>query len=419
MTPKQSKYLWAFEIRNSQSRPINWMKQYLDTNQASSIIAECEKWESDKTFDQTERTQSCLKSYNPYFKFNDLTPKTITDTVIETKEVVKEIVVEREIIKTITLTQDMSLDDVIPAILPLVKGATHLQDLFDAKQPILQDSKTSKDYYKPENFDTILAAVKNPKIHVLLKGPAGSGKSLMGRELSKHLKLDFFCMSCSGGMRYAHIFGGDRMFIDKVSGKTITEFELSNLMQAIQKPCLILMDELFTLDGDLLMGLNGLFEVNTGQIETKGGLVTIHPECLVMAATNTDGRNNDRNHVGAKRVDGSSLDRFATFHHDYSKSVERNILNKLPKLHRQDVSQWLIKLRKELKLANITFDPSTRRLQTCVEQINGSGLPCDVAFNSAFLGQLSPMELKKIGLDKLETTRKNEPVIDDTTKELF
>ena len=407
MTPKQSKYLWAFEIRNSQARPISWMNTGLAVNGAGVIIGACEKWENDKTYEHESVVNKALRPYSLNFKFNDTTtPHAKTETVIETKEVIKTI--EKEVIKTITITQDMSLDDIIPAILPVVKGATHLQDLFDAKQPALPSSQASKDYYKPDNFDTILAAVKNPKIHVLLKGPAGSGKSLMGRELSKQLNLDFFCMSCSGGMRYSHVFGGDRMFVDPDTKQTITEFELSNLMQAIQKPCLILMDELFTLDGDLLMGLNGLFEPATGQIETKGGLVSIHPECLVMAATNTDGRNNDRNHVGAKRVDGSSLDRFATFHHDYSKSVEKNILNKLPKLHRQDVSSWLTKLRQELKLANITFDPSTRRLQTCVEMINGSGLSPDIAFKSAFLGQLSSMELKKIGLDALETTRKAE-----------
>jgi len=409
MTPKQSKYLWAFEIRNSQARPINWMKTGLSVSDTILFITDCEAWEQNKTDYYTDRVNAALQPYSLNFKFNDTTPQVKTETVIETKEVIKEVETIQEVIKTITITQDMQLSDIIPAILPVVKGATHLQDLFDAKLPALPSSQASKDYYKPENFDTILAAVKNPKIHVLLKGPAGSGKSLMGRELSKHLELDFFCMSCSGGMRYSHVFGGDRMFIDPDTKQTITEFELSNLMRAIQKPCLILMDELFTLDGDLLMGLNGLFEPATGQIETKRGLVSIHPECLVMAATNTDGRNNDRNHVGAKRVDGSSLDRFATFHHDYSKSVEKNILNKLPKLHRQDVSSWLTKLRQELKLSNITFDPSTRRLQTCVEMINGSGLSPDIAFKSAFLGQLSSMELKKIGLDALETTRKAEP----------
>ncbi len=176
-------------------------------------------------------------------------------------------------------------------------------------------------------------------------------------------------------------------------------------MQKIQTPCLIMLDEIFSLDAGLLIGLNGLLESNTRKIETKGGLVAMHPQARVIATTNVDGRNMDRNYVGAGRVDGSSLDRFITYKHDYSALVEKNILNNLVKLDRDDVTAWFKTLRKEVQLSNISFDVSTRRLQTCVELINGAGLDTVTAFQASFLGQLSTTELKKIGLDDIRNQR--------------
>jgi len=396
ITPQQAKYLWSFEVRNSTANAIQWFKSGVNKGNASEIITACATWEKDKTSDNQQKAHNLLNIWSINFTFKHAAPpepETIvkTETIIETKEIIKQV----------HINQTMELSQIIETIFPVVKGATILQDIFDAKTFPLPKAKTSQGYHKPENFDTILASIKAPNVNVLIKGPAGSGKSMMGKELAKHLELDFFCMSCSGGMRYAHIFGGDKLSIDPETKQTISEFELSNLMEAIQKPCLIMMDELFTLEPDLLMGLNGLFEPNTREIEIKGhGKIKFHDDSKVIACTNTDGRNNSRTHVGAKRVDGSSLDRFVTFNHTYSSKVERNILNTLPKLIRTDVAQWLKDLRKQLKVSNIEFDPSTRRLQSCVNLIAGN-LPHDVAFTAAFLGQLSPTELKKIGMDKL------------------
>ena len=402
MTPKQAKTLWGFEVRNSQSRPIAWLKTTLKSYQAEPLINAINQWESDKSEYNRLHVRTLLKPYSPKFEFNIIAPKETIKT--EVKEIIKEVIIEKEVIKTVSITQDMDINTVIETVFPVCKGATHIKDLFDAKQPEFIPAKVSKEYYKPENFDTILTALKAKNANVLIKGPAGSGKSLMGKELAKQLELDFFVQSCAEDTTKEDLIGAPKISVDPESGQNFSEFKLAEFMVKLQTPCLCMIDEIFATESGILMGLNGLLEPKQRYIETLAGIVKVHEKARILATSNVDGRNNDRNYVGAGKADGSTLDRFAMFTHGYSTKVERNIVNRLPKLHRDDIIAWLKKLRHELQSANISFDPSTRRLNTCVELVI-VGLDPAIAFQACFLEQLSLMELKKIGMDKLETTR--------------
>ncbi len=391
-TAPQASMLWRLEAKYSPMKPFKWYEASLTRQQASDLIGLFVEWEKEQTnADKAMALTSAMQVHNPEFKLR----KVGTDTRQEApKEVTKEVT------KTVTITSDMPLDKIIETILPVVKGATHIKDIYDAKQPKQVKAETSKEYFKPEIFDNVLQALRTPEINVLIKGPAGSGKSLMGAELAKRLNLEFFAMSCSGSMKYGHVIGADKLFVDPETGQTISKFECSQMVKRFTKPGLTLLDEGFALAADILIGLNGLFEPTTRVIETKAGKIVMHKEHKVMVAANSDGRNIDRNYAGAKRVDGSSLDRFVTFKINYSKRVERNILKQLPKLHREWLAINFNGLRNKIKMNNILFDLSTRRLHTTVKLIAAGMLP-HVAFDCACLGQLSATELKKTGFDKL------------------
>lgn len=386
LTPKQASALWRFEVAHSQNAPNNWYKSACTRKQAHDIISLIH-------LKAPKDVADTIAVHNPNFKLATPIVKTETVEVVKTETV--------EVTKTVNITSDMGLAQVIETILPVAKGATHIQDLFNAKTPDIAKAKTSKKYYKPKIFDTVLHALKTPEINVLIKGPAGSGKSLMASELAQQLGLEFYAFSCSGSMRYGHVIGSDKLYVDPDTKQTVSKFELTELMSACQRPCLILLDECFSLAPDILIGLNGLFEPTNRAIETKGGTVKLHCDCKVVVAANSDGRNIDRNYAGARRVDGSTLDRFITFRVDYDTTVETNILNSLPKIHRDYIKDNFKKFRQAVKQNNILFDVSTRRLATCCKLVSG-GLPCHEAFSAALLGQLSTTELKKTGFDNYD-----------------
>jgi MoxR-like ATPase len=401
-SPKQASALWRFEANESMNRANSWYESDITSGQASEIIGLFydlkDAVKDNDAPSSTKRLQSAItiliQPFSPDFKF-----KTIAGP--ETKIVTNTEIIEKEIVKTVHIKPSMTLSQVIETLLPVAKGITHLQDIFDAKQPVPVKAKTSKTYYKPKCFDTVLNTLRTPDINVLIKGPAGSGKSLMASELAKQLDLEFYAFSCSGSMRYGHVIGSDKLSVDPDTKQTVSTFELTDLMKAFQRPCLILMDECFSLAADILIGLNGLFEPSNRAIETRAGQVKLHADCKVIVAANSDGRNIDRNYLGAKRVDGSTLDRFVTFKIDYDTSVETNILNSLPNLTREYIKKNFYELREKINQNNILFDVSTRRLATCVKLVL-NGTPCHDAFTCSLLGQLSHAELKKTGFDSLE-----------------
>ena len=392
-TPPQASLLWRLEVQLSANKPNDWYKQSITRKQASDLIGAMKEFQatSNPTTNDKSNLTNALLPYSPNFELKEHTQ---TKTKIETKEIIKEVA------KQVTIKPDMKLDKIIETILPVVKGASIIKDIYDAKQPEIVKAETSKNYYKPSIFDTVLQALKTPEINVLIKGPAGSGKSLMAAELAKQLELEFYAFSCSGSMRYGHVIGSDKLYVDPETGQTVSKFECTKLIEAFQRPTLVLMDEGFSLAADILIGLNGLFEPSCRTIETRAGKIELHPDCKVIMAANSDGRNLERNYAGAKRVDGSTLDRFVTFKIDYSKRVEREILKTLPKVFREYVGSNFKMLRQNVKSNNVLFDVSTRRLNTCVKLV-AAGMKPDQAFEAALLGQLSTVERKKVGFETL------------------
>jgi hypothetical protein len=216
----------------------------------------------------------------------------------------------------------------------------------------------------------------------------------MAQELAKSLKLDYFPFSVGGGMRYAQVFGGDKLKIDD-KGKQYSEFEPSDLLKAIQTPSLILIDEIFSADPEVLLGLNGLLEGGTRAIQTKAGLIKCHKDCRFIACSNTNGRVSDRNHTGVVRTDASLLDRFSKVNMGYDERVEKSLLKPFKETG-LCLLGWTNELREACKRANIAFQPSTRRLVLCTELLTAN-IPTWDAFEMTFLEDLSDTERQKIG----------------------
>ena len=261
----------------------------------------------------------------------------------------------------------------------------------DRKPPEIKT--TTKGYYKPKIFDAVYACVK-AGLQVFLSGPAGCGKSRLATEIAEVMKCSFFTMSMTGGMRYAQVFGGTQI----TDGKT--EWIPGELLQQIQQPGLVLIDEILSADPEVVLGLNGPLEKSVRAIQTPIGKIQVHDKCVFIAAANTVGRQVSRQYTGAQRHDDSLLDRFITFRMGYDQEVERFLVSNSGVS--SEVSNYmrgkLTALRMKIKEHNIPFDASTRRLLTSLTAYK-AGLSMKDAFEKAFIESLSPSETRKVQED--------------------
>jgi len=270
----------------------------------------------------------------------------------------------------------------------------------------------SADYIKPYYFDEIATMVAEKK-QVFLFGGAGLGKSRLFEEIAKSMNKGFFTMSMAGGMRYAQVFGGNQITSKLLF--MVSKFRPSDLLQALQQPIVVFIDELMSGDEDVLLGLNSVLEKNTRNIQTPIGKIDVHSECVICGSANVSGRDEyDAQYSGTKKQDDSLLDRFISIKLDYDINVENQLLikAKLPKDAIAYLISHLARLRKRIAEFNIPFDASTRRLITAKELILDCGFSKERAFELSFLSTLSTNERSQV-LGELKGKKKKKDEDED------
>ena len=187
---------------------------------------------------------------------------------------------------------------------------------------------------------TIDAGIDN----IWMVGPAGCGKSTMARNVAKEKELPYLCVSCGIGTSAAEFIGY------KYPTREATKFA-----EYYAKQSIILIDEFTALDPSVAQVVNAALA--NGEIETTTGLVKRHPECIIIATSNTFGSGADRQYVANNQLDASTIDRFigGIIEVDYSESYESQ--------YDAEVVFYVNKLRKIIKKNNIRRVASTRMIQ--------------------------------------------------------
>lgn len=403
-TPKQTAYLWGFSVKyRFDKKSIEWNKLAkqgkLNKVPCIKLIGALKEWEKNKGDNALKATAaSSLRFYDPDFRFNadDKIPKPKgTDPVDPAMPELNDYC-------------DLDLMDALKkALHPNLFGRVDVA-FQEYKRKLEQkveqgysdiDLPEDGDYIKPEIFNKAYAILigSNGALNLLIDGPAGSGKSRMGREMARARGVDYTGISMSGGVRYAQVFGGSQLVVDE-KGKQKTEFVEGPLLKAIQKPGVVSIEEIFSADPDVLLGLNSILEASDRKITTPKGVIEVHPECFLMATANTNGRSISAQFTGAQRADDSLNDRFCAVHMGYDPEVEEKILEGVKDSEvRKYISGRLALLRHNCRTNNISFDPSTRRLISCLKCLK-AGLSAEEAFETAFLAHLSKAERQRVSI---------------------
>jgi cobaltochelatase CobS len=157
--------------------------------------------------------------------------------------------------------------------------------------------------------------------HILLVGPAGTGKTTIGEQLANCLGYEFSAISLSEGASEAHILG--RYLPTGKSGAY--QYHESEFVRIYRDGGLFLLDEIDRADANVLVAINAAL-ANNWIILPNGKRVDRHEDSIIVAAGNTYGHGADRTYAGANQLDGATLDRFAVskFWIDNDEKLERD-----------------------------------------------------------------------------------------------
>lgn len=235
-------------------------------------------------------------------------------------------------------------------------------------------------------FDKALkiAAAGQP---VLLKGPAGCGKSHLAAQIAKALKKEYGALHCSAGASEAQLLGwllptGEGGRFEYVAAQFARMFAQGN--------ALFLIDEIDAADPNFLMVLNGALA--NGHLHVpqnwKQPSVERGEGFMVIAAANTYGTGADALYVGRNQLDAATLDRFYTVEMDYDRKLEA-------RLAEAEVCAWAWKVRDRIAETKLRRVLSTRTIQRIGTAMN-AGYSFDEARRDALLGWTKD-ELAKVG----------------------
>jgi hypothetical protein len=144
-----------------------------------------------------------------------------------------------------------------------------------------------------------------------LVGPRGSGKSMAARQVASALGLS--CHVMTGAEDATDIVG----YIQPHDGTVkITPFRTAWVEGGV-----ILLDEMDTYNPAALIVINDALA--NWECSFPDGSFKVHPDCIVIAGTNTDGRGATNDYSARSVIDASTRDRFAYIPWDYSPDMEK------------------------------------------------------------------------------------------------
>lgn len=227
----------------------------------------------------------------------------------------------------------------------LLKAREKLQKELEEQKRKAEEEAKMIDMSKLEPEAQLKKIIEAGIRNVWMVGPAGCGKSTMARNVAKELDIPYLCISCGIGTSATEFIGY------KYPNRESTKFA-----EYYAKPSIILIDEMTALDPAVGQVLNAALA--NGEIETTTGLVCRHPECIIIATSNTFGNGASRQYVANNQLDASTIDRFigGIIEVNYSVAYESQ--------YDTDVVNYVWKLREIIKECNLRRIASTRMIQS-------------------------------------------------------
>ncbi|HWD03849.1 MAG TPA: AAA family ATPase [Amycolatopsis sp.] len=178
------------------------------------------------------------------------------------------------------------------------------------------------------------------RCHVLLVGPAGTGKSMLARHAAAALGLEFQALSLGPTTPMSKVFG----YYD-ANG----EYHDTPFRRAFEHGGVMLLDELDNGHPGLLAELNQALAL--GVCAFADGMVTAHRDFRMVATGNTYGTGGDRQYVGRQTLDSATLDRFVVIDVPIDEGLEERVVRRHAPSHPDAVEELIEQIRELREIA--------------------------------------------------------------------
>jgi cobaltochelatase CobS len=198
-----------------------------------------------------------------------------------------------------------------------------------------------------------LLVALHARCHVLLVGPAGTGKSMLAKHAARALGLEFQALSLGPTTPMSKVFG----YYDAHGQYHDTPFR-----RAFEHGGVMLLDELDNGHPGLLAELNQALALGTCAFADR--MVDAHENFRLVATGNTYGTGGDRQYVGRQTLDAATLDRFVVIDVLIDEGLEERIALRHAPSHPDAVHELLAEVRELRELAEekqlpVLFSPRT------------------------------------------------------------
>jgi cobaltochelatase CobS len=223
--------------------------------------------------------------------------------------------------------------------------------------------------------------------HVLMVGPAGTGKSTVAEQAAEGLGLAFYAISLSPMTPASQILG-----YMQAEGKYVP----SLFRQAYEHGGVFHFDEFDNGHPSVLAVINAALA--NGAMAFPDSMVKRHPDFRCVASANTYGRGADRAYVGRQQIDAATLDRFAVESIDVDESLESELCHGTgaDAATVSDVLTYVRRLRGNAERKGMTVVISPRAsVGMC--RLLGAGKSWDAAVESRVRRGMSDQDWSKLG----------------------
>jgi hypothetical protein len=186
-----------------------------------------------------------------------------------------------------------------------------------APAPKEETKKPEKPKQKEPEFpqesgqSSILQLINAGLRNIWMVGPAGCGKTTLCQLAGEELELPVTVVPCGAGTSATTFLG-----------YKYPEREGTAFVHAFSQPGIIVLDEFTALEAQVAQIVNGALANN--ELSSTTGTAKRHPDCTIIATSNTFGSGGDRQYVANNQLDASTIDRFASgvIQIEYSKEYE-------------------------------------------------------------------------------------------------
>lgn len=281
------------------------------------------------------------------------------------------------------LITDLSTGKIPVPVRFAAEGASYIETLMADKKNA--KPKDKQGFHVENAVWKLLVRNLHRGVNTIITGPTGCGKTQIIQKLCEQTGTDLTIIQMGTITDPTEQLVG-KMDLDTVTGGTV--FDWADFAKAVQKPGVILLDEVNRIpkngENILFSCLDGTRELSAaGAKKSDNRTVKVHPDCVFFATANLGDE-----YTGTKDIDAALLNRFIKIELDYlPQAIEQKILVARTGIKDDDAFNITFvagKIRQMARKEELSTSVSTRHTLECASLVK-DGFTCLEAMEYIFL----------------------------------